>query len=470
MLIVKPSCLEEARRVFENTGVVLTEGARDLGGAVGSNSFIKKYIEDKVNGLCELVKTLSTIAVTSPQAAHSAYIQSVRHKWTYLQRVHGNTISPLLQPLETIIREQFIPALLGGRHVSDTERELLSLPAKKGGMALENPTVTCDHKHQASKKLTKVFSNLIIQKREHLNINTQEQRNIKLSIRKNIADIDNARTAQVLQQLSPQMQRAVTVAQEKGASAFVTTLPLQRHNFSLSKTEFRDAILMRYMWPLPDLPSRCVCGQPFSLDHSQICHMGGFVNMRHDTIRNLLATEFRDVLRDVQCEPRLTPLTGEIILPASANREPDARADIRVRGFWADQQSAFFDVRVFYPHAPSYLSRNLSSLCRTFELEKKRQYNDRVMHVDHGTFTPLVFSSCGGMGAEAASTLRKLASMVAEKRHETYSNTIALLRMRISIALLRASIVCLRGTRSRPQNTSHGFPADVVLHELRAEE
>jgi hypothetical protein len=193
--------------------------------------------------------------------------------------------------------------------------------------------------------------------------------------------------------------------------------------------------------------------------------------MRHDTIRDILAAEMRDVLRDVAVEPTLTPLSGEVILPASANREPDARADIRARGFWADQQSAYFDIRVFYPHAPSYLSRSLSGLCKSFEAEKKRQYGDRILHVENGTFTPLVFSSCGGMGQEATSAIKKLASMAADKRHESYSKVINLLRLRLQFALLRAALVCLRGTRSRPQSGAFcmHIPADVVLHEIRGD-
>ena len=151
------------------------------------------------------------------------------------------------------------------------------------------------------------------------------------------------------------------------------------------------------MWPLPNLPARCICGSPFSVDHSQICRTGGFINMRHDAIRDILATEMRKTMRDVQTEPHLTPLSGEVILPRSANREPDARADIRARGFWSDQQSAYSDVRVFYPHAPSYLTRSLSGLCKTFEADKKREYADRILQVENGSFTPLIFSSCGAM-------------------------------------------------------------------------
>jgi hypothetical protein len=266
-----------------------------------------------------------------------------------------------------------------------------------------------------------------------------------------------------------EQQRAVSVAQEKGASFFVSTLPLDRYGFALSKSEFRDAALLRYMWPLPNLPATCVCGSPFSVDHSQMCHTGGFINMRHDAIRDLLATEMQEILHDVETEPGLTPLSGEIILPSSANREHDARTDIRARGFWTEQQSAHFDIRIFYPHAPSYLSRSLSGLCKTFEAEKKRHYGDRVLQVEHGSFTPLVFSSAGGMGQEAASTLRKLASMTAEHRNERYNHTITLLRMSLHFSLLRAALVCLRGTRRRQKHAISHIPADVMLHELRDE-
>jgi hypothetical protein len=60
-----------------------------------------------------------------------------------------------------------------------------------------------------------------------------------------------------------------------------------------------------------------------------------------------------------------------MILPASANREIDARANIRASGFWSDQRNAIIDVRIFYPHAPSYLAGSLSGLCKSFEAEKR---------------------------------------------------------------------------------------------------
>jgi predicted oxidoreductase len=40
--------------------------------------------------------------------------------------------------------------------------------------------------------------------------------------------------------------------------------------FNLNKREFKDALKLRYDWPLSDIPSNCVCGVPFNVDHAMI--------------------------------------------------------------------------------------------------------------------------------------------------------------------------------------------------------
>ena len=117
----------------------------------------------------------------------------------------------------------------------------------------------------------------------------------------------------------------------------------------------------------------------------------------------------KEVFNDVELEPQLLPLTGETLRHQTANIDSDARADIRVRGFWTDSRNAFFDTRVFYPHASSYRTKNLPSLYRKFEADKKREYSERINSVEHGSFTPLVFSACGGMGREATVAIKRLA-------------------------------------------------------------
>ena len=64
-------------------------------------------------------------------------------------------------------------------------------------------------------------------------------------------------------------------------------------------------------------------------------------------------------------------------------------------------------------------------------------------------FTPLVFSASGGASKLATMFLKRLASVLAEKRKEPYSVTMAWLRTRLSFSLLRSAIACLRSSRRK---------------------
>ena len=44
--------------------------------------------------------------------------------------------------------------------------------------------------------------------------------------------------------------RSYSPAQEKGASSWLTALPLEEYGFSLHKSAFRDAVALRYNWSL----------------------------------------------------------------------------------------------------------------------------------------------------------------------------------------------------------------------------
>ncbi len=49
-LIVKETHFEEAKRVFQDTGLTISkEGKRHLGSAIGTRSFVESYVEEKVS-------------------------------------------------------------------------------------------------------------------------------------------------------------------------------------------------------------------------------------------------------------------------------------------------------------------------------------------------------------------------------------------------------------------------------------
>ena len=109
---------------------------------------------------------------------------------------------------------------------------------------------------------------------------------------------------------------------------------------------------------------------------------------------------------DVAVELPLQPLSGEALVPVSANHRDDAKADIHARGFWGRRQGVSFDIRVFHPNAPSYYQTQVVSLFCRHELEKKCEYGDCV---ELASFTLLVFSTFGGLGREASIFCSRLA-------------------------------------------------------------
>ena len=95
-----------------------------------------------------------------------------------------------------------------------------------------------------------------------------------------------------------------------------------------------------------------------------------------------------------------------------SNKGQDARLDIHARGFWEPQRAAFFDVMVCHPNAESYRDLKPQQIYRLHENEKKRQYSSRVLDIEHGTFTPVIFTTTGGMGIKRVLELPQQTSRV----------------------------------------------------------
>ena len=118
----------------------------------------------------------------------------------------------------------------------------------------------------------------------------------------------------------------------------------------------------------------------------------------------------------LETKPKLTPLTGEELDSRTENTTNEARLEIRTRGVWEKEQQIFLDLRTFDAHARRYLNKSLQQCHVMIEQEKKRAYNDRVLQIEHGTFTPLVFSIFGSMGRECCTFYSRLSDLLLEKR------------------------------------------------------
>ena len=276
-----------------------------------------------------------------------------------------------------------------------------------------------------------------------------DQEEVKGGIRRRKATTLTSRAAKVIALQPSSVQRTVEIASEKGASSWLSALPVAEHGFDLSKAAFRDTVCLQYGWLVPNVPSTFACGSPFSVGNALQCPTGGFPILRHNEVRDLIADLMREVTHDVATEPVLQPLSGEVLSDyRSACSDPEARLDIATSGFFGGRfERSFFDIRVFNPHAPSNRGRLSAVYCRQ-DLEKRRKFGQRISEVEHASFVPVVLSCAGGAGPSASVVLKRLASLLSEKCELRYSVTLAWLRTCLCFALLRASIMCLRGSRS----------------------
>ena len=351
-------------------------------------------------------------------------------------------IKQFLTPVEKVIKDKFIPALFNDSQISQELRKLLSLPCKFGGMGIINLVELADEEYKKSRQLTTKLTNSIIQQEHEYLVSEKEIKDHRAPIQRNRAVKQQTTLNLLRDNISYMETRLNDISQEQGASSWLTVLPIKQLGFSLSKAEFWDAVRLRYGLPLKRLPSHCGCSQSYNVQHALSCKKGGFVTLRHNELRDNIAEILQEVTHNVTIESCLQP--GEVI---RGNVSDEARSDISAREFWSRGQRAFFDIRVFDPNAQRHQSKTLRKCYEQNEQEKKRQYNSRIQNIEQGTFTPLVFAITGGMGRECSMFIKKPSQLVSRKRKEELSVVTYGIRCKLSFALLRSCLICIRGSR-----------------------
>ena len=128
--------------------------------------------------------------------------------------------------------------------------------------------------------------------------------------------------------------------------------------------------------------------------------------------------------------------------------------------FWGrDRSRAYFDVRVFCSFAQSHRNTSLSQCYQKNELEKKRCYEQRSREIEHGSFSPLVFSTSGGMARQTIQQNPPLDQMQTQLLPTTLSNQVP---ERSKIQHPPASQFSIIGKHGRGLPRSH-----VSEHSLR---
>ena len=88
------------------------------------------------------------------------------------------------------------------------------------------------------------------------------------------------------------------------------------------------------------------------------------------------------------------------------------------------------------------------------------------MEVEHGTFTPLVFTTTGVMSHECSIFHKALAEKLSEKQGERYEVIMRYLRVKLSFLALKSMLLCLRGSRSHTTKSVKNVVIKIVIRSF----
>ena len=165
----------------------------------------------------------------------------------------------------------------------------MAIPVRHGGLGIINPSHNNQIQHQSSEHITAPLISLILQQSHTY---PQEAKAEQLRAKEQAVKLRKQRDATTATELKDKlpnnMKKAMEASTEKGASSWLATLPITEHGFALHKGDFRDALCLRYGWRPSHLPSHCICGQNFTVEHALICSRGGYPSIRHTQLDSLV--------------------------------------------------------------------------------------------------------------------------------------------------------------------------------------
>lgn len=182
-----------------------------------------------------------------------------------------------------------------------------------------------------------------------------------------------------------------------GAYAFANAIASCKL-LTIRNAEF--VVSLRRFLGLPHLPDSlgnlaCVCGDALSELHLQVCSHTYEVSLRHNGVRDLLASMFKSKHVRVTVEPQLS--VGQL------------RWDLKVLDFTSPGSLDFYGVAVVHPCQKLFLNdtemKPLRAAAHTSSLKKAKYGKYLPLQPPGSTFTPLVFESFGAFDSSVVKLL-----------------------------------------------------------------
>jgi hypothetical protein len=354
--------------------------------------------------------------------------------------------------------------------VDDPRPRLAGLPVKHAGMALPDPIASAKSNYEAS---TLVNVHLLAALKGNEEFHSADHKAISREVRSELKVRKKAKDDSELKSILSKVQCDLrrTILRGKATGQWISVMPSTVNGTVLSAQEYRDAFLLRYGRCPGDLQPHCDgCGQKFSVRHALECKTGGNVISRHNEIRDEVADLASKAIvpSAVRNEPLIHASCPAVKTSELDQDQPavsrnlhknrgETRRDVSIRGLWTRGTDCIIDVRVTDTGAKSNLSKDPAKVLEAHEKEKKKKYLGACLE-QRRTFTPFVVSTDGLIGKEAKTLLKKLSTLLADKWGKSYSDVCGYVNARMSIAIVRATHLCLRGSRVPSSQMSNRRP------------
>ena len=172
----------------------------------------------------EQVTKLAEYALSQPQVSYVAFTSGLKHRWTYFLRTLPD-LEDLLALLEQAIADVLIPSITG-HYCKQDERELLALPVRMGGMGLTNPSQEAASEYVASANISGPLAQQIKSQ-----VHEPPDENEIHAVQREMGQVKNQylkkKLDRVKSSISGKALRSVDLATQRGASSWLTVLPIR---------------------------------------------------------------------------------------------------------------------------------------------------------------------------------------------------------------------------------------------------
>ena len=188
----------------------------------------------------------------------------------------------------------------------------------------------------------------------------------------------------------------------------------------------------------------------------------------HNEIRYLFASLMKKVGHDFKVEPHLQARDNETFTNSTFTADEE-KLDISATKIWGSHfERSFNYVKIFIPYAPTNRIKDTEGLHLLHENLKRLKYQDRIVEIEYGSYSPLIFATTCGASPITQKLIRRIASFIAQISNELYPEVINFIRTRVSFNFLKSTFFCIRGCRGQKSKTPDDISIETFKVEIRS--